>query len=894
MNLEQQIVEALLKDTQLNFKTPKAGAKALYGGKCPDCQETEVFVSLEKPYQLKCNRTNKCGYTESTKARYSHLWSNLADDFPATDAEPNATAKAYMSMVRGFPLIKTEQWFEQGAMKLRNGRYAETVRFLLWDGCWWDRLINERDIRDNTKNGENPNKADFKYGTVYKGKYWAPPNQVIEQGDQVYIVEGIFHAIAFALCGYKVVAAFSSNNLPRELIEANKGRNVTWCLAYDAGAAGEYASVKYLRELNEMKESARISLPHSASTDWDDLYREEKLNDEYLDECKWRGRLLAAPDVKRKAFALYCWRQYTYTVITFEKETYSVRVIFDKLSKELDNEKIEWNNEHFSIFVGCLSLNHIANCELNFLHIEKDKFTQERKYLFDVYMPKHRKPFLVGFTPSNLGDAKAISTSLLNQTDFGHFKGGSKELDFLTKKWSSQMINTVETVPFIGYEETSGAYVFPQVGYQDGRFYKTNSHGYLHFHKCSIKTSLGGMDFVHSTKFDGSWLPDFIKVFDLNGVAALGFWTLSLFAQQVKASHQNLTFLELTGEKEAGKSTLIRFLWKLFGRQYEGADILSLTPSAEFRLLAQVSNLPVVFLESDKEQTGNQKGGRNNSGVDWERYKKLSDLNGAIASRGVKTNDNQTNDLIFRGTLCISQNATISASPAVLSRIVHMHYTVAHKRIENIPIADRLKQMDVEHLSGYLHHVLTNEKKWLGAFFKAFPIYRVRLTANPNIRSQRVVDCHAQVMAAVDALKVLLHNFTDDALDKTLSHIEQRAIARDLRLNEEHPLVQHFWETYHWINEQTMHIKDGDGERDVHYERLNHSADKKLIAINLNHWVELARKNGQEVISISDLKKVLPESRHYRFVDEKKVRSRIEKHPVMCWVFTKPVESPTC
>ncbi len=892
MNLEQQIVEALLNDAQLNFKS-KPSAKALYGGTCPDCKEKEVFISLEKPYQLKCNRTNKCGYAESTKARYNHLWSNLADKFPATKTDPHATAKAYMSMVRGFPLTKTEFWFEQGAMRLRNNRLAETVRFLLWDGCWWDRLINERDIRDNTKNGETPNKADFKFGTKYKNKCWTPPGQVIEHGDHVYIVEGIFHAIAFSLLGYKAVAAFSCNNLPRELIEANKGKNVTWCLAYDAGNAGEYASVKFLKELNDMKETARISLPHSPSVDWDDLYREEKLTTDYLEECKWRGRLLAAKDVKRKAFAQYCWRQFNYTVLTFGKETYSVRVIAEKLSKELDNRKIEWSEDDFPIFVGCLSVNHIANCELNFLHIEKDKFTQERKYLFDVLMPKVRKPFLVGFSPSNLGDAKAISTSLLNQTDFGHFKGGARELDFLTKKWSSQEINTVETVPFIGYEEISGAYVFPAVGYQDGRYVKTNEHGYLHFGKCSIKTSLGGMEFAHSTTFDQSWMPDFIKVFDMNGLAALGFWTLSLFAQQIKKVHQNLTFLEITGEKEAGKSTLIRFLWKLFGRSYEGVDILSMSSSAEARTLAQVSNMPVVFLESDKEQTGNQKGGRNQGGVDWERYKKISDLNGAIASRGVKTNDNQTNDLIFRGTLVISQNATVAASPAILSRIVHLHYTTAHKRIENRGIADRLKQIDAEHLAGYLHHTLTNEKKWLEAFFSAFPIHRARLTANPNIKSQRVVDNHAQVMAAVDALRVLFSNFTDDALDKALTHIEQRAMDRDLRLTAEHPLVQQFWETYHWINDQSMTIIDESGQKQVEYSRLNHSSDDNLIAVNLNDWFEHARKRGQEVISINDLKRVLPESHHYRFLGQKRVRSRIEKIPVRCWVFSKPVEVST-
>jgi hypothetical protein len=213
MNVEDQILDALQNDQAIKFKSIKG--RFYSGGICPKCGETELFISTEKPYQLKCSRNNNCGYTESTRERYSYLWENLGEKHPATDSDPHATAKAYMSMVRGFPLQKISSWFEQGTLKLSNGRAAETVRFMLWDGFWWDRLINTKDIRDNLKNGK-PNKADFKFGISYRDKCWQPPGQKIEAGDKVYIVEGIFHAIAFFLAGYKVAAAFSSNNLPRE------------------------------------------------------------------------------------------------------------------------------------------------------------------------------------------------------------------------------------------------------------------------------------------------------------------------------------------------------------------------------------------------------------------------------------------------------------------------------------------------------------------------------------------------------------------------------------------------------------------------------------------------------------------------------------------------------
>lgn len=889
MNLEQQIVEALLNDAQLNFPS-KPSAKTLYGGTCPDCKWKEVFISLEKPYQLKCNRTNKCGYQESTKARYSHLWSNLADKFPATNTDPNATAKAYMSMVRGFPLMKTESWYEQGAMRLRNNRLAETVRFELWDGCWWDRLINERDIRDNTKNGDRPTKADFKFGTQYKNKCWTPPGQVINSGDHVYIVEGIFHAMAFSLLGYKSAAAFSCNNLPRDLIEANKGRNVTWCLAYDAGNAGEYASLKFLKEVNALNEAARICVPHSEKIDWDDLYREEKLNDKYLEDCKWRGRMLAAASHKEKAFFLYCWRPYSNTTITFKNQTYSVSVSTSDLTKALEGEAIDYKT-HQNLFEHHSKIALILNCEISSLHSEVDKFTKEIKYIFKAQTTENRNGVILEFTASNIADKNSFALSLLGKMAWREFTGSAGDFTLLKQSWSRTRNVTIETIPFIGYDETAKAYVFPQVGYKNGKCVKVNDHGYLDFKEFGIKTTLKNVNFIHSEHFDVNILGDFIKVFDMNGLAALAYWTATLFTRQIKERHKSFPFLEITGEPEAGKSTLVNFMWKLFGRDnYEGVDLLATSSASEGRMLSQLSNLPIVALESDREPDLKTKGGRPSKSVDWDSFKKIYDLDGVLMSRGVKTNDNQVNESIFRAAFVITQNASVQASPAIMTRINHLHCTTAHKKIENRPIADRLKVMPVEELAGYMHVVLCKEQEWLQVFFAAFEHHRNTLTKTTSIKSQRIIDNHAQHMAATEALKVVFPNLTKETLQQVCKHLVLRAQERERRLKADHPLVQQFWEAYHYINDQKMTLIDEDkNEQEVDDEKLNHSSNPKHIAVNLNEFIEHARLRGQGFFDIEDLKKVLSTSRHYPFVDQKPVNSRKSKGNKRCFVFLKPL-----
>src|SRR5690606_5988215 len=118
-----------------------------------------------------------------------------------------------------------------------------------------------------------------------------------------------------------------------------------------------------------------------------------------------------------------------------------------------------------------------------------------------------------------------FSTTLLAMTPGGRFDGGSPDLSFLMKRWMDREVPYVQTVPFIGYDESSRAYIFPTFGYKNGRLIESNNHGYLPIDGAGLKTSLGSIPIAHSTSFDDSWLNDFIKVFHLNGMAALAFWT---------------------------------------------------------------------------------------------------------------------------------------------------------------------------------------------------------------------------------------------------------------------------------------------------------------------------------------------------------------------------------
>lgn len=222
---QKEVVDALRNDHLLDFK--KENAKYFAEGVCPDCGKRELFISKLKPYRLKCSRDKKCQFDEKTRERYSDLFENLSDRFPKTIENPNATADAYLYRNRGFEVAKLAGWYTQGRRKMKSEEWAETVRFPLCNGHW-ERVIDERMVAAN-----EGVKAGIKSGMSYTNSGWVPPGQTIERSDRIYVVEGIFHAIALHLAGFKAIASISCVNFPWEIVEANKSKLVTWVIGLD-------------------------------------------------------------------------------------------------------------------------------------------------------------------------------------------------------------------------------------------------------------------------------------------------------------------------------------------------------------------------------------------------------------------------------------------------------------------------------------------------------------------------------------------------------------------------------------------------------------------------------------------------------------------------------------
>lgn len=873
------VVEALENDRELDFKD--IGEKYLQKGTCPNCGQEKLFISRSKPWVLKCNRENECQFEQTTRERYSYLFENLSERFPATPENPNATADAYLRRNRGFDVSRLSGWYTQGRRKMKSGEWADTVRFPLCDGHW-ERIIDERMVSAN-----NGVKAGIKKDMSYQNTGWMPPGQTIEKNDRIYIVEGIFHAIALHLAGFKAIAAISCVNFPWEIVEANKGKLVTWCIGLDDDKAGHKYIPKYLKMLRGLGEIGWVAL--AGERDWDDVYRDGQLDKDFIEDACYRGRLFTAENTGKLAYLLYLRRPAGFFLLEFRNQLYSARVNQAELSKDLGEEKVEGNRE---IFARHVRIAQISNCIPNLDYLEKDIITGEQRYYFDFQFPDRSRSCQAPLPSSAIADPRGFVRAMLDFTPGGNFEGGARELAMLKAKWLNDVnrpVRTVRSLPFLGYDEETGTYCFPQFGFHDGRELRVNSHGFFEVNGAGVKTALVNTKFERGQDFDPEWFPDFLAVHSLNGLAALAWWTASLFVQQIGSQQASFTFLELTGEPGAGKSTLLRFLWRLLGRDNmegikpsgSGASAVGLS-----RAFAEVSNLPVVLIESDRTYTDAQ-GRTVTVQYTWDEVKTLFDYHAPLRVTGAKTAGNETKVSIWRGALAISQNASVDGDEPILSRIVHLHCTKEHHSLALKPLADRLKAMKARHLGGYLRRALGFEQQWLARYFDAFQRFEQRLQAISALSEARIIQGHAQVLAAAYATQALFPGWTDRDTESLARHLETRAIDRQQRCRSEHPTAAKFWQIYHYLNESVVTITDADGTREEIRETLNHSVDRELIAINIEHFQQSCRTAGQEMIADNMLRRALPQSTTHKFLEIRKVRSPIEKRSINCWLFSK-------
>ncbi|MBV6791279.1 toprim domain-containing protein [Xanthomonas euvesicatoria] len=895
-DLRQQVLSRLERDYGLKHRS---GTEYMRGGKCPSCSKKELYTNHLKPWVVKCGRQSKCGRELHVKDLYDDLFDDWSKRFQPTAAAPNAAADAYLQFSRGFDLAPLKGLYTQDShydRKISAG--TATVRFALVKGGWWERLI-DRPHRFGKQ------KARFAPGQSYAGVWWAAPAALtaMQTTREVWIVEGIFDAIALLQHGMCAVSAMSSNAFPEEsLRELAKARmadlpTLVWALDNEPGArAYTHKHIKRAAALGFDSQAAQIVQRDGKKTDWNDLHLraiasdDPKQWDNDVREARYQGDLLVARSAVDKGLLMFehdgrndFWLDYRSRLYWFDFDTQR----FDKLRKEklgdIDaDEGDEVAAEDLKkIKRAACSVQKIANCYPEALYFQRQEVTDESWYYFRVDFP-HDGPSVKGtFTGGHVASASEFKKRLISLAAGAMFTGTGHQLDRLIEE-QTEAIKTVDAIDFVGYSKEHRAYLLGDMAVRDGELVTANEEDYFEFDKLRLKTTQKSIRLEiqrDAEAFRVDWLPWLWQCFGTHGMVAMTFWFGSLFAEQIRAGHKSFPFLEATGEAGAGKTTLLTFLWKLLGRSdYEGFDPAKSSKAGRARAMGQVSGMPVVLLEADRSEPDKA----HSKTFEWDELKDFFG-GGTLATRGVRNGGNETYEPPFRGTIVITQNAAVDASEAILTRIVKLHFKRPQVTTESRIAADNLNALQVEEVSHFLVRAIRQERAILDLFAERVKVFEAKLRAQQDLRLERVIKNHAQMLALFDCLRLVI-TIPDDMVEQTRLALLDMALERQKAISADHAMVNEFWEVYEYL-EATGHGK----------AVVNHSRDAQRIAINLNHFAARAAQFSQSVPDLKVLRALLGDSRRHKFIGANvAVNSAVLKDDltgvgttVKCWVFAK-------
>lgn len=902
--MERELQQELLQRLQSQFGLqPRAGTHYLRKGECPACHRRELYARADQPWFVRCGRESKCGQSWHVK----ELWPELFDDWsqraPATDKEPTASARAYLSHARGFDLKLIEGWYTQEHYWDREaGAGSATVRFVLDKGGYWERLIDQPQ-RFGKK------KARFKPGASYKGVWWCPPCVDLFEVKELWIVEGIFDAIALLHHGIAAVSAMSSNAFPeeslRELSRVRGGKlpKLVWALDNEPGAHSYTRRwVREARALGYACTAAQIPLRGSRKTDWNDLHQRWQFIDDAdqragqiekdFAAARHEGALLIAERASEKALLMYQWEERREFHFRFGSRLFWFKMDmerYERARREIDtsedpaNKLLNDRQQREKALQQAACVVEIANCFPQALYFQRNEVTDESWYYFRIDRPDDESVKNT-FTSAQVAAASEFKKRLLGVAAGAIFTGSGAQLDQIMKLQLTGL-KTVATIDYLGYSREHGCYVLGDVAVRGGVLERANAEDYFEFQKLRLKTLQRSIKLQIGTDestYRPQWLGWLWLCFGARGLVALAYWFGSLFAEQIRGEFQSYPFLEATGEAGAGKSTLITFLWKLLGRaDEEGQDPSKMTKAGLRRWLTQLSNMPMVLLEADRSD--NSRAGAAAKAFDWDEFKPL--FNGrALGVTGQKTAGNETYEPPFRGTLVISQNATVAASEAIMTRIVKLHFTRPAITPESQAAADNLNHLSVLDVSHFLLKAIRAERQVLECFRERIKVHMATLRGLKQIRIERLILNHAMLMTLVDALRLVvpLSDYQHASAHQALLAM---ALERQCAVNADAPEVAEFWEVYEYLE----NTQDGPV--------LNHSKKPETIAINLNEFVKLAAEHRQKVADATTLRELLKESRRHKFLDYKAVDSAVRSahatlNPlssrpgtVKCWVF---------
>ncbi len=782
-NFAARIRDALRKSSYWNERTRDNG-KTTQNLVCPVCGDRSAWAYTDNPMSINCNRSNQCGVRTKTLGLFPELRLNVEKDFPATKTDPHRPAREYLK-ARGLPAAILDGLPFQFQANVRNtGNGA--VMFPIGTDAKGKEISNGRLFNPPAGQGKTHNQGST------TGQFWRHHGYQYDPSKPTFITEGILDALSLLALGQQAIAVLAAGQDPGKVDLSVFPHKV---LAFDNDDAGR----KACRKWRQNYPAAEVILCDQGQ-DWNDLLTSgniEQAKDFFiksLPRYRNNGTLALAETPQEWATAFYNFNQHPPGLFEFSRETF-----FATLKRARGD-----NGESFVSVERCLR----ATARVLSFTIDRAN-PAKPEYLYNLEIQpsqKGRRPATVTATGRDIATPRAFNEFLLSGAKLP-WEGDSKALTAMQAKITGdKKAPEVCRLTVIGYQPESRAYVFHHwAADHNGRIIHPNAQGHfqLSHNRFYQPPPHSDSKAIAPTTIDKEKAKTIYRLIEeawgMNGLSALSWVVASFFVNQIKEKYNFFPFLSLYGDPASGKSALVTLLNCLQGRDGEGLPITQLnSKKGSVRTIGQVSGLFTALLEDNE---------RNERGFDYSII--LTAYNrGPLQVQAAFSNDLQTRENPFLGTLLFAQNTEPFTSKAEKQRTISLYFKAEAITDDSRTAHDRLIAMSKGEIAGVMQQILANRTHFESSWQEEFEKARVDLG---GVGERRIIDNHALVLCFSRLFCTLFSIKTKQETVMFLTAIgRQKCISSAVRQTT---IADHFFELLDSIEDKSAGCYHLDAER---------------------------------------------------------------------------------
>lgn len=696
--------------------------------RCPFCGKLKASAHAQNPGRLYC-WSGSCVASKGNGGVSVDEHFGIRIDFekscPPNDTDENAPATAYLIQQRGLSkeVLEGYDYFYNPSIR-KSGKGGVLLRVGI--DSKGQQVVNGRFFvapADGEKGHTTGHIGEFIH--VHTGK-------TINYENEVVVVEGWITEASLWDMGIQSCSVFSSVANPetrRDFFE--KCKKLVLLFDNDPNGAGQEAMRRWLRAypnatplLLEQGIDANDLLVRHGKEEAAEIFRKNRPQYEFYAQIS----LAKTPyEYAELWLSHYESRQHLFV---FRKETYYATL---KTPRGSDQQP----------FVNVERCTKAAITVVSYTIDRANPARPEYRYNLEVQPSQQgRPPVQVTATGKDIATARAMNEFLLSNARI-NWEGDSKATTALQNLITeNKKAPEVRLLSVTGYQPENKAYIFHHwAADTTGKIITPDKRGFFQLsHKQYFQPPAHSESKAIAPADIGKEKVKAIyrlisEAWGFNGVAALSWVVAGWFVNQIKEKENFFPILSLWGDPASGKSALTTLLNTIQGREGEGLPVTQLnSKKGSIRTIGQVSGLFTALLEDNE---------RNERGFDHSFI--LTAYNkGPLQVQAAFSNDLQTKENPFLGTLLFCQNIEPFNSKAEKQRTISLHFKADAITDESRAAYDKLAAMSKNDLAGVLQQVLAQRSDFESNWPKEFIAAQAELG---TMEERRILDNHALILA---------------------------------------------------------------------------------------------------------------------------------------------------